>query len=309
MSTDSKPDASASTDTTDVTDPTAGPSLGAEVLLWLVCLALLGAASLFQTRTGPSYPLRGAVQVAGQQLPYALPRTGISGVEEPIEIPGAGITGGRLHARRYNTDDPWAARPLQLQESGDASPVWSAPLPTQPPAGKMEYHVTLETAAGEVRLPPAGEVVLRYRGGVPAWALIPHIVLMFAALPLATRSLLGALLAPGRLLPYVVATVLAIVGGGLIFGPIVQKFAFGDYWTGWPYGTDWTDNKTAVAAAAWLLPSAVWLVRRRGDDAFFRAGVLLAALATLAIFLIPHSIHGSELDYAAVDAAAGAVNP
>ena len=40
--------------------------------------------------------------------------------------------------------------------------------------------------------------------------------------------------------------------GGMLLGPIVQNFAFGDYWTGIPFGWDLTDNKTLLAAIAEL---------------------------------------------------------
>lgn len=47
--------------------------------------------------------------------------------------------------------------------------------------------------------------------------------------------------------------------------------AFGPWWTGFPFGTDLTDNK--------------WLVG-------------LAVLFMIAVFTIPHSVNGSEYDYA-----------
>ena len=39
--------------------------------------------------------------------------------------------------------------------------------------------------------------------------------------------------------------------GGMILGPVVQKFAFGEFWTGIPWGFDLTDNKTLIAMVAW----------------------------------------------------------
>ena len=36
--------------------------------------------------------------------------------------------------------------------------------------------------------------------------------------------------------------------GGMILGPIVQKYAFGAYWTGIPFGHDLTDAKNLVDA-------------------------------------------------------------
>jgi hypothetical protein len=78
----------------------------------------------------------------------------------------------------------------------------------------------------------------------------------------------------------------------MILGPVVQKYAFGAYWTGWPWGTDLTDNKTAVA---WLLWVAAFVTHRLGKDVTKLATV--AALVTLLVYLIPHSMFGSELKY------------
>jgi hypothetical protein len=84
-----------------------------------------------------------------------------------------------------------------------------------------------------------------------------------------------------------------MIPGGFVLGPVVQKFAFGEYWTGWPFGGDWTDNKTLAALVAWLVAWAIcrWLPR------FQRPAVLFAAIVMFAVYLIPHSIHGSELDW------------
>ena len=85
--------------------------------------------------------------------------------------------------------------------------------------------------------------------------------------------------------------------GGLILGPIVQKYAFDAFWTGWPLGEDWTDNKLAVGALLWLI--AVIRTQQGGPDNP-RAGKWWAVAAMLVIFVIfsiPHSIHGSTLDY------------
>ena len=54
-------------------------------------------------------------------------------------------------------------------------------------------------------------------------------------------------------------TTLMVFAGGLILGPIVQKYAFGAYWTGWPLGNDLTDTKTMGAMLFWLVP--LWFGR------------------------------------------------
>jgi hypothetical protein len=75
-------------------------------------------------------------------------------------------------------------------------------------------------------------------------------------------------------------------------GPLVQKYAFGAYWTGWPFGTDLTDNKTAIALIGWA--GAFFAMRGSRRPQLW---ALLASVLLLAVFLIPHSMLGSELKY------------
>jgi hypothetical protein len=90
-----------------------------------------------------------------------------------------------------------------------------------------------------------------------------------------------------------------LVVGGLVLGPVVQKFAFDAYWTGWPLGTDMTDNKTLWAFLAWL-PATVMALRGKRT----RWAVVLGWLVMTGVFLIPHSVRGSQLDWNADPAVA-----
>ena len=96
-------------------------------------------------------------------------------------------------------------------------------------------------------------------------------------------------------------TVVLVGIGGLVLGPIVQKYAFGAYWTGWPFGEDLTDNKTLAMWLAWVV--AVFVLGRRRDpaDRVARWTVAAAAVVMLAVYLVPHSLRGSQLDYAKVE--------
>jgi hypothetical protein len=118
---------------------------------------------------------------------------------------------------------------------------------------------------------------------------------MFASMLVSTRALLEAIRPttpdPRRLV--LVAMGLLIVGG-LFLGPVVQKHAFGAYWTGWPRGHDLTDNKTLIAFLAWLPASVLAVAARR-----LRAAVVLGWLVMMGVFLIPHSLRGSEMDWSA----------
>jgi len=71
----------------------------------------------------------------------------------------------------------------------------------------------------------------------------------------------------------------------------MQKYAFGEFWTGVPFGFDLTDNKTLIAFLA--LAFALWHGSKKEDS---RWVFVFASLALLAVFLIPHSVLGSELN-------------
>jgi FtsH-binding integral membrane protein len=173
-----------------------------------------------------------------------------------------------------------------------------ATLPHQPPAGKLDYSVVLRSDRDSAVLPREGGVVIRFKGDVPLWILIPHVIVIFGAMLLSTRTGLEYFRTPENLQGLAVWTLGFTVVGGLVLGPLVQWYAFGAFWTGWPFGHDLTDNKTLLAAIGWGV--AVLAIRRSRRPAAWAFG---AALLMLVVFLIPHSVLGSELDYRALDAA------
>jgi hypothetical protein len=76
----------------------------------------------------------------------------------------------------------------------------------------------------------------------------------------------------------------------MILGCIVQKYAFGAYWTGVPFGFDLTDNKTLIAFLGWA--AATMAVEKNRHPKFW---TVTAAILMLAVYAIPHSLFGSEL--------------
>jgi len=260
------------------------------VLLWILAFVLAVALGAFQRMTGPTYPKHGRAVVGGEELRYSLARThgGEGGLRVEVAVPGAGVQ-GEVSWRRFPTDEPWQSLPMARNEDG----ALEAEIPHQPPAGKVEYRVQLEDGATTVTLPAGEPVVARFRAEVPAGVLIPHILAMFGAMMLATRSLLEEF-RPHRPRPrrLVLATMVLLVVGGLFLGPAVQKYAFDAWWTGWPVGTDLTDNKTALATLAWL-PATLLALRNRP----LRAAVIVGWLVMMGVFLVPHSFRGSQIDW------------
>lgn len=260
-------------------------------VLWLLALLITAASAVYQRMTGPSHPKRGKTSIAGQEIRYRLIRSwdGAGGAEVRLPVPAPQVRGTLLW-KRFKTKDEWASVPMS-HHNGELAGT----LPHQPPAGKLQYRVLLE-AGGPLERERvwlgADGVVIRYRGAVPLPILITHVIAMFAAMLCAVRAGLEVVAEKPAFAGIVAATLICFTLGGMILGPIVQKYAFGAYWTGWPFGADLTDNKTAFAWLAWI---AAYIAQRRSAQA--ARWILFASACTLLVYLIPHSLFGSELKY------------
>ena len=91
-------------------------------------------------------------------------------------------------------------------------------------------------------------VVIRFRGDVPAWALLPHVLMMVLTVIWSMATILFAISNIPAYKRTMGVTIIFLLIGGFILGPIVQKYSFGQFWTGWPLGEDLTDNKLAVVS-------------------------------------------------------------
>jgi hypothetical protein len=168
-------------------------------------------------------------------------------------------------------------------------------------AGKLEYFVVLESPEGSVRIPEEEALIIRFKDPVPIWVLVPHIICMFIGLLVGVRTALGAAVYPVALKKLAWTTLSLMTLGGMILGPIVQKYAFGAFWTGWPFGYDLTDNKTLIMWIVWVGVVIVLSRRPSPRDWVPRGAILLAAVVMMTVYLIPHSLRGSELDYSQLE--------
>lgn len=262
-------------------------------LLWTAAFVITLASAVYQRLTGPTHPLRVRVPVAGAEVRGRLQRSHPGPANHPLTLQTTDPSiQGSVVWRRYKTHDPFQRVPFV--RDGD---TLIAELPHQPPAGKLEYQVVLRKGSEEIHIPASHPLVIRFRGDVPIPVLIAHIVAMFGGMLLATRAGFAAWRRESNLKSLTLWTLLFLTAGGLILGPIVQNYSFGAYWTGWPYGTDLTDNKTLIAIVIWVAAYVALLLARSPQP-----WVVLAAVATLAVFMIPHSVLGSELDYSRIPA-------
>ena len=269
-------------------------------LLWMIALFIMAAAVVYQRRTGPTYPLRGEFTIEGQTYRYKLVRSEwtTDDARAVLPDPGEGVT-ATLHWRRYPTEDP--IQQVAFQREGEEL---VALLPKQPAAGKLEYFVEIAHGGETIRIPEAGSednILIRFKDPVPGYVLWPHIIMMFFSVLIGMRAGLAALCAPEGMRRYAWTAFGGMTLGGMILGPIVQKYAFGAYWTGFPWGKDLTDNKMLIMWLAWLTACGAIGLHRRRKEAAGRAVVLVAAVVMTAVYLIPHSMRGSELDYSKVE--------
>jgi len=258
------------------------------ILLWTIAFLITASSAVYQRLTGPTVPVKGEVSVGGQRVSYKLLRSHSSSSNYTIfiEVPDNSVS-GQLFYKRYPTDDPWTTMSMARQDG-----KISADLPKQPASGKLEYYLIINKENDEVRIPSESSIVMRFKDDVPPVILISHAVIMFIAMFFSTRAGIEALKKEGSLKLYTYWTVGLLALGGMILGPIVQKYAFGAFWTGFPFGYDLTDNKTLIIFIGWIA-ALIAVIRRKNT----RSWVLGASVLLLIVYMIPHSLLGSELDY------------
>lgn len=285
-----------------------------KTILWILAVIITLGAAYYQRKTGPTNPRDTYLTVNDTVLKVRLVRS--LGLDERPEVRLA-ITDtsvkARLYYRRYRTGEEYSSSEFIYKVYPVNSMLMNkvfgiteekglyAAVPPQPPAGKIEYYIELTDSKGTTNILKQTPVVIRFKGAVPSYILTPHIIFMFLAMLLANVAGLMALFRLPAFRKYSVLTLITLIAGGMILGPAVQKFAFGEFWTGVPFGWDLTDNKTLIALLFWIL--AVVMNKKRDT----RLYTLLAAIVTLIIFSIPHSMFGSELDYSSGEVTQGLI--
>jgi hypothetical protein len=257
-----------------------------KALFWVLAVVVSLAAMVYQRYTGPTYPKKYEVTYQNEEYSFNLPRSnnGRPG-DYPVEIELPENFTGKVIWRLFPTENPWDT--LVMEREGD---TLRTALPQQPPAGKIEYHLELRANGELIDLHDKENVVIRFRGDVPAWALLPHVLMMVLTVIWSTATIIFALANVPSYKKHMGVTIIFLIIGGFILGPVVQKYSFGQFWTGWPLGQDMTDNKVLFALIAYLV---AWFLRHKSYGKWL---AILAAVVMIVVYLIPHSMNGSELD-------------
>lgn len=259
-----------------------------KTILWILTVIITLSAAYYQRMTGPTYPKR--VSVTLNDTIHKLKLVRSIALDERsavrLKITDHSIQ-AKLYFKRLNTTEEYQSSVFSPEKDG-----YFAEIPQQPAAGKIQYYIELTDSKGTQVLFKEEPVVIRYKGGVPPFILVPHVLIMFVAMLFSTLAGLMALAKLPQYKQYTFWTLILLTIGGMILGPVVQLYAFGELWTGVPFGWDLTDNKTLIAFLFWIL--AVFMNRKTEKPIY----TILAAIVLLLVYSIPHSLFGSELDYA-----------
>jgi len=284
------------------------------ILFWVLAVIITLSSAIYQKKTGPTYPIDGEISFNNELISYTLLRSHNVGKDAEVILESitndnevkdiSSNTGAIMEYKRYLSHDEWQTVKLTIKKSEeDGKHKLFAYIPHQPAAGKMMYKIGLYDKSKNITHKKPTfltdiPVVIRYKGAVPMFVLIPHIFFMFFAMMFSTRTGIEGISRRSHNLNFLTLTTIILLGlGGLMLGPVVQKYAFDAYWTGWPWGTDLTDNKTIVAFLFWVF--AFWRVRvdkiKNTNNAW--KWVIVASVVLMAVYMIPHSAFGSEIDH------------
>jgi hypothetical protein len=281
-------------------------------ILWTLAIIITVSAAIYQRHTGPTYPKELGVTLNDKLYELKLVRSLALDERSEVKLDIADSTvKARLFFKQYKTDGEYQVKDFSYKvypvKSFLMNKVFKineekgffADVPQQPAAGKLQYYIEISDSKRTQTYFKDSPVVIRFKGGVPALVLIPHILCMFVAMLFSTLAGLMAVIKFPMYKKYAIWTLFLFTIGGMILGPIVQYDAFGDLWTGIPFGWELTDNKTLIALIFWIL--AV-VMNRKKEKPLYTA---LAALVLLLVYSIPHSLFGSELDYSSGEVTQG----
>lgn len=251
-----------------------------------LALLLTVATLYYQHATGPTYEKDVAVSLNGNTYEFELVRSHDNTTPCFIKLPFPDQTvSAEINYRRYPTKDAFIKK--EFNRVGDSLIV---ELPNQPMAGKLQYNIQARSGDESVQI-SNGDIVVRFKGHVPKWILRIHILLMFASYFFAIFAALLAAFNQRKYMFWTLFCVVLLFFGGLVLGPIVQKYAFDVWWSGFPFGMDLTDNKLLIAFIVWLVAYLVNLKSER------RWWIVAACVIHMIAYSIPHSTMGSEYDY------------
>lgn len=281
-------------------------SITISFLLWFIAIAITGLYVLYEN--DPYDPLKGVQYFSdGTKITFSIRRSEVIGNDLTLAVNADNSVSGTVQYRRVSSDDKWQKIKMSHQiitlrkhgrKKGTANQL-AAKLPSlDKMAGKYEYIISLkkENETIFIKDKNSNPIITRYRGNIPASILIPHIVFIMLSMLIGVRASLEALRENSNYAWMLWATIATLLLGGFLFGPLVQKYAFGTLWSGIPFGWDLTDNKVVVELTLWII-ALYFNTGKRKTSKWAKRAVIIAGIGTIIVYLIPHSLLGSAYDY------------
>ncbi|PLX06610.1 MAG: hypothetical protein C0596_14915 [Marinilabiliales bacterium] len=258
-----------------------------KALVWIIAVIITLGASYYQRISGPTYPMKISDITGDANYSSKLIRSSETGEYAHVIIDESSAFDKVLlvyskYPGEFKNDT------IHVKNTGG---LWEAYLPDQPPAGKLKYYVVLFSNGEEIWSNKDNPAIIRFKDPVPIGVLIPHVLAMLTAMLFSMVTLFMIILKKGNYKRMSYLTVAVLLVGGFILGPIMQNYAFGEFWTGWPNVHDFTDNKTLIAFLIWVIAMIINFKKDR------KWAIIVASVSMLIVFSIPHSMGGSEYNY------------
>ena len=183
------------------------------IVLWIFAIIFTLSSAIYQRMTGPTHPKKVDVVMQDETYSFKLIRSHGGDDDAEIKLEYPDYFKGKVLYKRYKSHDDWSTALLKRTEDD----VCIAKLPHQPPAGKLEYKILIIDKDRNEYIVNEEPVVIRFKGGVPWYILIPHIIFMFTAMLYSTRTGIEAVFGGERTYKYATITLISLGIGGLIF--------------------------------------------------------------------------------------------
>jgi hypothetical protein len=184
--------------------------------------------------------------------------------------------------------------------------VFLASIPHQERGVWIEYYIEIRGIGGELLTFPgsAGEGIyylLRFKGNVPRSLVILHIgtmllgLLFFLFAAYKSWNYLKAKGGYGGIEAGSICGLLLFFIGGFPLGSLSEYYTFGEFWIGFPLGSDFTGTKTLLIFVFWILITGLFRATRAGGEdenkqRRYANLVFWGTILTVLVYLIPHGI-------------------
>lgn len=253
------------------------------ILLIIFSLILTLFFSIYQRITGPTHPVKVKLKFMEKEYNIKLIRSSNTGKDVQILLPiENNIIKADLFFKNLTQENGWEKREFERKKENLVSTLKSLP-----PAGKYLYYIKIYFQDVSLQIPEK-PISIRFKNKVPDLVLISHILIIFSGFLISIYTGLYSIAFGASKKLTLITFILFLVGAGVL-GPIVQYYAFGQFWTGFPLGKDLTDNKGLILVIFWGL---AYFKIKNGKG---KEWILLAFFISVLVFFIPHSLWGSEL--------------